>query len=211
MKSRQQAYLDGIRWGRDTPRPKSDLHEARGTAGMLDRDIRPLLVDAVRTHHPRATLFHEFPVRRIGRADVVAVNAAIWGYEIKSERDTLSRLPLQIKHYESTFDYCTVVAAERHLSGAERLAPPHWGIFAVRDCSIVELRRPQRNPNRRTTDIIRLLWKTECIKALRARGANVRWDASLLSIWRMLHKLPTADIDELVRDALKCRNAIESE
>jgi hypothetical protein len=181
---------------------------------ILDRDIRPALLRAVRASHPGAALFEEFPVCREGRADLVAVNAALWGYEIKSERDTLNRLPLQIERYECIFDYCTVVAAERHLRYAEQIIPPHWGITAVHgsigDCSTDEIRTPRRNPNRRIQQIIRLLWKSEWMKVLRAHGVNVPRNAPVRLVWKMLGKLPAPDIEESVRNALKYRNVNES-
>jgi hypothetical protein len=178
---------------------------------MLDRDIRPGLMASLRADHPDAAIFEEFPVCRKGRADLAAVNSAIWGYEIKSERDTLNRLPRQIEHYECIFDFCTVVAAERHLNYATQLVPSHWGIFAVHgcpgECSILEVRKPQRNPNRRIEQVIRLLWKNEVAKALRVRGIKVPRDIAVRSIWKMLGKLPVAEIDESVRVCLKSRNA----
>lgn len=181
---------------------------------MLDRDIRPTLVRTVRASHPGAALFEELPVCRKGRADLVAVNSALWGYEIKSDRDTLNRLPRQIEHYESIFDYCIVVAAERHLRYADLIIPPHWGIFSVHgsigDCSMDEVRRPQRNPNRRIEQIIRLLWKTEGMKALRTHGVKVPRNAPVRLVWKMLSKLPTPDVEESVRSALKNRNSPES-
>lgn len=181
---------------------------------MLDRDIRPTLLRTVREDHPGATLFEEFPVCRKGRADVVAVNAALWGYEIKSERDTLNRLPLQIERYECICDYSTVVAAERHLKSVERLIPSHWGVVCVSGladgCFLDEVRKPKRNPNRQIDQIIRLLWKTECVKVLRSRGIAISRNSSVRAIWSMLEELPITELDHCIRIALKERRAIES-
>jgi hypothetical protein len=176
---------------------------------MLDREIRPHFIRKVRDAHPDALLFQEFPVCRRGRADLVAINSALWGYEIKSEHDTLNRLPLQIQHYECIFDFCTAVVAERHLNYATKIVPPHWGIVSVQgtasECSIVDVRNPERNPNRKLDQIIRLLWKNEAAKALRARGVKVPSSTSVRSIWKLLRSLPEADINESVRNALKSR------
>lgn len=181
---------------------------------MLDRDIRPTLLRVVRASHPGASIFDEFPVCRKGRADLVAVNAALWGYEIKSDRDTLRRLPLQIERYECVFDYCIVVAAARHIEHAERIIPSHWGVISVHEsrgeCSLTECRVPQRNPNRRRDQIIRILWKSEGVKVLRAHGVNVPRNAPVRLVWKMLGKMSVHDIEESVRNALKCRNARES-
>ena len=180
---------------------------------MLDRDIRPTLLRAVREDHPGATLFEEFPVCRKGRADLVAVNAALWGYEIKSERDTLSRLPIQIERYECICDFSTVVSAERHLKNVKQLIPSHWGVVSVSgpadNCFLEEVRKPKRNPNRQIDHIIRLLWKTECVKVLRSHGIAVSRNSSVRAIWTMLQGLPIVDLDVSVRCALKERHTLE--
>lgn len=178
---------------------------------MLDRHIRPTLLEAVRTVHPGAAVFHEFPVCRKGRADLVAVNAAMWGYEIKSERDSLARLSLQVKQYDQIFNYSVLVAAERHLKAASRIVPPHWGVMSVsgtaKNCKINEVRSPCHNPNRSAEQIIRLLWKGECIRVLKAKGVNARWSAGVRSIWGMLGELPIEELEESVRGILKARNS----
>jgi hypothetical protein len=176
---------------------------------MFDRDIRPMLLRTLNEDHPGAAVFEEFPICRKGRADMVAVSGAIWGYEIKSDRDTLNRLPIQIPYYECIFDFSVVVATERHLKHIGRLVPAHWGIFSasgsVDDCSIVEMRRPRSNPNRQIDHIIRLLWKTEGIKVLRKYGIKTPAHMSVCTVWELLRKLPRADVEESVRNILKHR------
>ncbi len=185
-------------------------HGGRNGSGMLDRDIRPTLLHAVRTEHADAAVFHEFPVCRKGRADLVAVNAAMWGYEIKSERDTLARLAMQVERYDQIFNYSVLVAAERHLIAAMRIVPPHWGVMSVsgtaKNCVINELRSPCQNPNRSAEQIIRLLWKGECITVLKAKGINAQWSAGVQEIWGMLRELPIEELEESVRGILKARH-----
>ena len=180
---------------------------------MRDCDIRSVLKIEIEFAHPCAAIFDEFPVCRKGRADVVAVNAALRGYEIKSERDSLARLPLQIERYDCIFDFCTIVAAERHLKQAGKIVPEHWGIFVANgtasECSIVELRAPAHNPNRQREHIIRILWKTEWIKTLRDRGIEIRSGASVRKVWNALQSFSITDLAETVRRALKARNSTQ--
>ncbi len=194
---------------RDTFAPSGGASH-RDVTGMLDRDIRPALLRAVNAEHPGATLFEEFPVCRNGRADIAVVNESLWGYEIKSERDSLNRLPRQVEQYEAIFDFCIIVAGERHLKNVNRFIPSHWGIIAARGSSaatsIEPVRNPIQNKNRRMEDVIQLLWKTEASKALRTHGVKVPSNAPVLSVWRMLANLPRAEIEESVRAALKSRN-----
>lgn len=182
---------------------------------MLDRDIRPTLLREVLASHPDAAVFQEFPVCRKGRADMAAINAAMWGFEIKSERDSLSRLPLQVAQYDYIFDYSIVVVAERHLSNVVRIIPRYWGVMSVSgtvgNCVINEVRKPSRNKNRSAEQIIRLLWKGECTKVLRAKGICVPKFASVRTIWSMLQNLPVDELDESIRGALRDRRSIESD
>ena len=52
-------------------------------------------------------------------------------FEIKTERDTLRRLPRQATAYARLFDQCTVVVAERHVAAAMEMLPMWWGVIAV--------------------------------------------------------------------------------
>ncbi|MCU8090739.1 sce7726 family protein [Shewanella sp. SM20] len=57
-----------------------------------------------------------FSMRR--RADLVAVDrqaSATYGFEIKSDRDTLSRLGSQLEDYRLTFNYVYVVTTEKYV------------------------------------------------------------------------------------------------
>jgi hypothetical protein len=51
------------------------------------------------------------------------------GYEIKSDRDTLARLPNQIAAYELCFDTMTMVVGKRHLAKCRATLPEWWGIW----------------------------------------------------------------------------------
>lgn len=65
------------------------------------------------------------------RIDIAVVNGKIHGYEIKSESDTLERLPNQISIYNQVMDTVTIVTAEKHLEKVKQLIPAWWGIKIV--------------------------------------------------------------------------------
>lgn len=67
------------------------------------------------------------------RADLVMANGKLAVFEIKSERDTLDRLPGQLQCYERFFEQVTVVCAEKHRPGVEKLASDKTGIWLVRE------------------------------------------------------------------------------
>jgi len=62
------------------------------------------------------------------RVDVVVVNGLLHGYEIKSDRDTLRRLGVQVKVYGKVFDQATLVVGDRHLAEALNIVPAWWGV-----------------------------------------------------------------------------------
>jgi hypothetical protein len=61
------------------------------------------------------------------RAGMVVVGRSLDAFEIKSERDTLRRLPRQALAHERLFDRCTLVVAERHSDHAAAMLPEWWG------------------------------------------------------------------------------------
>jgi hypothetical protein len=177
---------------------------------MLDRDIRPPLRKVLQAWHRDAVLVEEMPLCRKGRADVAVVNCALWGYEIKSERDSLNRLPLQIANYDAVFDFSTVVAAPRHLRYAKRVVPRHWGIRVLggepETPSFEMVRDPKRNAHVSPEAIVRLLWKTEVVRLLRAKHIALGSRTPILQLWQALSDFPIADLAFEVREILKSRH-----
>lgn len=70
---------------------------------------------------------------RIGsnRADVVVLNGTSTAYEIKSERDSLSRLSTQLDSYRRVFASVVVVTSPKHVSELLDVCPPDVGILAL--------------------------------------------------------------------------------
>lgn len=98
---------------------------------MRDRDVRQALHRKVlKEHHGDAdTLVLDELGLRHGtcRVDIAVVNGYLHGYEIKSDSDTLERLPAQIATYGLVLDRATLVVGERHLEKAKPLIP-HGGV-----------------------------------------------------------------------------------
>lgn len=99
-----------------------------------DAAIRDALVAHLRATYPGGLVVQEW---RIGNwpnvciADVATVDASeIVGYEIKSERDTCTRLTRQAAAYDRVCDRCVLVAAPRHIAKARGILGPWWGLVA---------------------------------------------------------------------------------
>jgi hypothetical protein len=85
------------------------------------------------THNLRtASMLTEF---RVGdcKADVVILNGTGTVYEVKSERDSLSRLERQIAAYAKVFAKVNVIAAESHVTAVMNLMPSDVGVLCLGD------------------------------------------------------------------------------
>lgn len=154
---------------------------------------------------------HELWVPRSNeRADVAVIGRLMHGFEIKTDRDTLKRLPRQIVAYGRVFDRCTAVVAGRHLEGAEALLPAWWGITAVHvsgRVTFTSIRVPRRNPAIDREVLVRLLWRDEAMVALLALGRRPQRNATRVSLWtELLRGTSTAQLKAAVRQALVTRD-----
>lgn len=109
------------------------------------------------------------------RVDIAVVNGILHGYEIKSDRDTLSRLPEQMDAYNSVFDQITLIVGKQHLYEAINLVPDWWGISVAKigsDSSVIfnHIRDAQENLSQRNISIARLLWRVEALRLLEEAG-----------------------------------------
>jgi hypothetical protein len=130
-----------------------------------------------RTGHP-AHIFFELGVDHGKcRIDIATINGTTHGYEIKSDADTLDRLPEQADAYNKVFDMVTLVVGESHIIEALTVIPDWWGVKLAKgaDDGTVKLstiRKPARNPIQNKLSIARLLWKKEAIDLLGSIGKD---------------------------------------
>ena len=137
---------------------------------IYDSDIRASLVkklsnlDEYRTD-PSTVIVSELDVcAGNARIDIAVMNHKIVGYEIKSERDTLERLPSQIEFYNKFSDEITLVVSEQHYSKAKELIPDWWGIECATPKSETSIvlsseRKPKQNEEVDVFSLTQLLWK----------------------------------------------------
>ncbi len=109
-----------------------------------------------------------------GRIDLAVVNSTLHGYEIKSDRDSLRRLPSQAEIYSKVVDKATLVVGRRHLVESLTLVPNWWSVIQVElDAEVVcfkTIRRGCSNPNVEARSLVELLWRDDAIGLLDERG-----------------------------------------
>ena len=144
-----------------------------------DKLIRVALKEKLEVEHrndSRLKIIEELGVSHgTARVDIAVVNGVIHGYEIKSDMDTLQRLPEQMNIYNSVFTQMTLVVGKNHLYEAINIVPDWWGITIAKidsNGSIIFncIRKAGNNLNQDSVSMARLLWKDEALKLLEKEG-----------------------------------------
>ena len=136
---------------------RTALHETELASHRTEVDT--LIIDELGLGHGRVLV------------DIAVINGFIHGYEIKSERDSLERLPKQVSAYSSTLDLATLVVCQNHLERAMILLPPWWGIKIVSlddagRVSFADKRPAVLNRHIDAFALACLLWRDEALRLL---------------------------------------------
>ncbi|MET9019214.1 sce7726 family protein [Actinopolymorpha sp. NPDC004070] len=168
--------------------------------------LSELLADA---RPPVETVFEFWVPRSNERADVAAIGATIDGFEIKTDRDSLRRLPRQASAYARVFDRCHAVLAPRHVSRALDILPPWWGVRIIEDGPTLPTLRPAAlNGGVDPETLVRILWRDEAYTALCSLGEPPDPSAGRFQMWeKLLTLLDVEALKRLVREALLDRNS----
>lgn len=142
---------------------------------MNDLGIRQALKDRLIARfakEPTALIIDELPLNKgEARADIVVIGSKLHGYEIKSNLDTLVRLPQQVKNYSEVFGYVSLVVGYKHAYEAAKIIPDWWGLILAEvtrkeHIRLIVARKSQRNPEPDKMALVRLLWRDEAISIL---------------------------------------------
>lgn len=127
-----------------------------------DPDIRAAVIKHF-SRYKDVSIFEEFTTYSgKARADVVAINGHLNGIEIKSDFDSLHRLPKQIEEYNLTFERNYLIIGERWIPIVEQEVPSFWGIAVAKrnrlgKVAIRFMRQPTKNPRLKFEAILGLL------------------------------------------------------
>lgn len=133
------------------------------------------------------------------------------GYELKSDSDTLARLPLQADLYSRVFDRMTLVVGSKHLDKAAGLVPSWWGIIRAtssgNDIKLKRVRASKRNVNHEPYVVAELLRKDEAIAILAQYGLAAGWKSKRVKLIheRLARELPVRELSKRVLHVLKNR------
>jgi hypothetical protein len=109
------------------------------------------------------------------KADVVVLNGTSTAYEIKSERDSLSRLRSQLDSYRMVFAAVNVVVNDTHLGDVLSAAPADVGVLVLSRRFTLQTEREALNDPDRISPLMVLetLRAPEAISILKSLGVEV--------------------------------------
>lgn len=147
-----------------------------------DKAIRPYLIDRLNNNNGiRSCIVEEFDIENgVNRIDIVCIqDSSLHGYEIKSDLDTLTRLPNQVTSYNKIFGKVTLVVGYEHVNKAIYLIPDWWGItiakYDGRDNIVFSaIREASPNPAINDVALSKLLLKDELVRLLRVYNPQAR-------------------------------------
>jgi hypothetical protein len=95
------------------------------------------------------------------RIDLAVVNGCLHGFEFKSDKDNLKRLPHQANTYNKVFDKMTLIVGYRHAFDAIKIVPDWWGVKIAEKTSdearFLTVRREKKNPSQDKLFLAKLL------------------------------------------------------
>jgi hypothetical protein len=163
------------------------------------------------THDDGIEIVDEFWIPRSNeRVDVALINGALKAFEIKTEQDSLKRLPRQVSAFGHLFEHCTAVLAERHLKQGMTIVPDWWGVLRIStedEISFKTIRRGDRNPDVNPEFLVRLLWRDEARMALANLGLPPPPTTDRAAMWEaLIEHVDTVQLGSIVRNALLQRD-----
>jgi hypothetical protein len=178
-----------------------------------DLIIRCALREALKKRHAHdkeLRIIEELGLRHGSvRIDVAVINGIMHGYEIKSDRDTLERLPEQMTEFSAVFDHMTLVVGKQHLYRAIHMVPDWWGITIAKIDTrgrviFHTIRQPGDNNQQDKISIARLLWREEAQQILEEldQASGVRSKSREVIYKRLAEVLEVGVLKERVRKTL---------
>lgn len=199
------------RWLRDghlycgTCKRADEAWRAGGVVSVagLDPEIRTALVDRLAPDGLSCRVRHEVWLRAAVevRIDLLAVTGAdpttgvggmVEAFEIKSDADSVTRLPKQILGYDQAAQRCWLAVGSRHHAKAAALLPDHWGVL-VHDAAGLHLDRPATdNPNLNPIIAMNLVVGRSTLTDLARRAGRSHRPASAMYVHELREHIGTA-------------------
>lgn len=143
------------------------------------------------------------------RADVVHLtDDFMHGYEIKGARDTLARVPNQLRCYAEVYDFVTFIVTEKHLPHLLPLLPEWVGILIATPEGLRPHREARYNATVQPAPLAALLLLEEVKQFLLAcglTGVSLLRGREVAQLLRSTNHVPLSRLARHVRERLMAR------
>lgn len=139
-----------------------------------DREIRDKLLKNLRSDKNNIKIINELDLHG-AVVDVATIDKKYFcGYEIKSDKDNLLRLPTQMQIYNYVFDKITIVVGESKFTEVNRIVPDFWGIIVAHNMNgeiiLQRIKKPKLNGYINKNWLSKKLWKSDIVNILRTKN-----------------------------------------
>jgi hypothetical protein len=181
---------------------------------MLDKEIRTLLRrDYLLKYYSDAESRVVEEMALSGhqvRIDIGVLNGKFIGYEIKSDHDTLRRLPNQLSIYTQVFDYLTIICGPTQLKKVKEITPEYCGLVVAEyvngEPQLRTERKAQQSPNLDGFRLASLLWNEEARSFLSAHKIKGVSKLRRQDLWRKIgDHFDATYLSSQIREILKSR------
>ena len=136
---------------------------------LKDIEIRPVLKDMIIEQNKDLDyrIIDEMTIcDGEARVDIAVANGLLYGYEIKSDADTLQRLINQQECYNKTFDRICITVGKKYSDSIAEHIPDWWGIYVAEEdengnVQLICQRISQDNKEVNSKSLLELLWRDE--------------------------------------------------
>ncbi|WP_339217909.1 sce7726 family protein [Ornithinibacillus sp. FSL M8-0202] len=134
---------------------------------LNDSGVRSLLLKELKSQYqndPDTRIVNELGIQNgQSRIDVAVIKGIIHGFEIKSDYDTLDRLPRQMEYYNKLFQRMTIVSSRKYYKEICEMVPKWWGIKVISSdgTRLIEKRKGRKQTSQDKDVLLGLLWKKD--------------------------------------------------
>jgi len=144
---------------------------------LLDKDIREIFTKHHTKRYPKSKLLSEVRVNNgMAIADLVSIGVkSSHCYEIKSDKDKITRILEQSKSFDIAFHKISLITTYSQYKKALDIIPQYWGLVIVGNTperKIRYLRKAMLSPMFSEQKALLVLWREELMKIARIINMN---------------------------------------
>lgn len=172
-----------------------------------DPAIRKIFIPYLGDHYltaNRSAVIEEVAGKYI-RTDLTAFDQhqnQVHGVEIKSDRDSLTRLENQIRNYDLTHTHCHIVTGERFVNKVASIIPPYWYQHVIRGGQVETIQTGYRNPMFSASEFLVWFDSKNLKKMIKSAGGRRYSKLMVYQLVDMLADLYRGRDDDLLDDAI---------